>query len=218
MINSIVHRPIWLFLYLLLTLSLATATPNTIQTVMVTVTTNPIVPTPSSYTSPSDFKETVMTKTNICRKRHHADPLVWNNTLADFAQNWAEKCNWKHSVNYSPCSFSVSSQGTDTAKRIVPTAKTSPSATPTPPPPSALGPTKLSTTTSTNQLAFPRKLAISHNSSGRIPPRSVVPRLTVVIRIIRKMKMAGLKKRRVGSLFVSICLLGMSLVGMGLSF
>lgn len=34
---------------------------------------------------------------NTVRAEHGANALVWNNTLADAAQTWANKCIWQHS-------------------------------------------------------------------------------------------------------------------------
>lgn len=36
--------------------------------------------------------------TNEYRANHDANPLEWNNTLADYSREWAEACIWKHSV------------------------------------------------------------------------------------------------------------------------
>jgi uncharacterized protein YkwD len=63
-----------------------------------TVYATPTVPTPASYTSVDDFKDTVLKVTNEYRRTHDASPLVWNNTLTEYAQKWAESCVWKHSV------------------------------------------------------------------------------------------------------------------------
>lgn len=63
-----------------------------------TVYATPTVPTPASYTSVDDFQDTVMKVTNEYRRTHDASPLVWNKTLTEYAQKWAESCIWKHSV------------------------------------------------------------------------------------------------------------------------
>mgnify|MGYP002718647540 FL=1 len=36
--------------------------------------------------------------TNEYRANHDANPLEWNDTLADYSREWAEACIWKHSV------------------------------------------------------------------------------------------------------------------------
>lgn len=73
------------------TVTTTVGTANTIQA-------TPTVPSPASYTSLDDFKKTVLQVSNDYRKVHDAKPLVWNDTLAKYALNWAEACIWKHSV------------------------------------------------------------------------------------------------------------------------
>lgn len=68
-----------------------------------TVVASPTAPSPASYTSFDDFKETVLQVSNDYRRAHDAKPLVWNKTLTEYALNWAEACVWRHSVS---CSFS----------------------------------------------------------------------------------------------------------------
>ncbi|KAJ5887609.1 hypothetical protein N7495_007650 [Penicillium taxi] len=63
-----------------------------------TVIATPTIPTPSSYTSLSEFKNTVLKVSNKYRNVHDADGLVWNETLVKYAKEWAETCIWKHSV------------------------------------------------------------------------------------------------------------------------
>ena len=63
-----------------------------------TVYATPTVPTPASYTSTNEFKDTVLKVTNEYRSTHDASPLVWNDTLTEYARDWAEACIWKHSV------------------------------------------------------------------------------------------------------------------------
>jgi uncharacterized protein YkwD len=54
--------------------------------------------------SETEFKGTVLNVTNFYRQRHNASALTWNDTLANYAQNWANGCQWKHSVgNFSFC-------------------------------------------------------------------------------------------------------------------
>jgi pathogenesis-related protein 1 len=41
---------------------------------------------------------------NALRAQHGAKPLVWNSTLADYANNWAGKCVFQHSGGpYGEC-------------------------------------------------------------------------------------------------------------------
>ena len=67
---------------------------------IVTVTASPSTPSPPSYTSIEDFKDTVMSVSNTYRKEHGAGHLIWNKTLADYALNWANGCIWEHSVSF----------------------------------------------------------------------------------------------------------------------
>ncbi|KAL4797381.1 CAP domain-containing protein [Aspergillus venezuelensis] len=62
-----------------------------------TVTVTPKVPQDKSYTSAKLFKSTVLDATNAYRKAYNASALTWNDTLADFARNWAKTCAWEHS-------------------------------------------------------------------------------------------------------------------------
>jgi Cysteine-rich secretory protein family len=60
-------------------------------------------PSPS-YTSETGFRGTVLNVTNLYRQQHNANPLTWNDTLANYAQNWANGCQFIHSVsNFSSC-------------------------------------------------------------------------------------------------------------------
>ncbi|USW58000.1 Putative CAP domain-containing protein [Septoria linicola] len=47
--------------------------------------------------APGSLESTVLNSTNYYRSQHLADPVQWNDTLADFAKDWAEGCIWKHS-------------------------------------------------------------------------------------------------------------------------
>jgi uncharacterized protein YkwD len=93
----------WLAVLLLVFFSLPN-TKATEETVWVTVLATetahatPTAPTPASYTSLSEFKDTVLAVTNEYRASHDAKPLTWNNTLAEYSKKWADACVWKHSV------------------------------------------------------------------------------------------------------------------------
>lgn len=63
-----------------------------------TVYETPTIPSPASYTSLPDFKDTVLQVSNEYRGIHEADEVVWNETLVNYARSWAETCIWKHSV------------------------------------------------------------------------------------------------------------------------
>lgn len=57
----------------------------------------PTTPESASYTDPTDLKTSVLNSTNFYRYEHGANFVYWNTSLADYAQNWANKCQWKHS-------------------------------------------------------------------------------------------------------------------------
>ncbi|KAL4907409.1 CAP domain-containing protein [Aspergillus multicolor] len=69
----------------------ATATASTLATA------TPEVPQDPSYTSEQQFRSSILETTNTYRAAHNASDLSWNNTLADFAKDWAEGCKWEHS-------------------------------------------------------------------------------------------------------------------------
>ncbi|KAI8936149.1 hypothetical protein NX059_007644 [Plenodomus lindquistii] len=51
----------------------------------------------AEYTDDTRFRETVLDVTNTYRKQHNATALEWNSTLADYAADWSEDCEFKHS-------------------------------------------------------------------------------------------------------------------------
>jgi hypothetical protein len=53
---------------------------------------------PKEYTDNSAFKKAVLNSTNTYRSQHNATSLAWNTTLAEFAENWGESCEFGHSV------------------------------------------------------------------------------------------------------------------------
>lgn len=63
-----------------------------------TIQATPTIPSPASYTSLDDFKDTVLEVSNEYRASHDASPLVWNETLVEYSRQWADTCLWKHSV------------------------------------------------------------------------------------------------------------------------
>lgn len=44
------------------------------------------------------FKDAVLNSTNLYRAQHEASALRWNQTLASYAQDHAESCEFKHTV------------------------------------------------------------------------------------------------------------------------
>ncbi|KAL2001199.1 hypothetical protein VTN02DRAFT_2103 [Thermoascus thermophilus] len=53
--------------------------------------------TSAQYTSDRIFRDTVLDETNHYRAQHDAHPLTWNETLQAYAQDWADRCLWRHS-------------------------------------------------------------------------------------------------------------------------
>jgi uncharacterized protein YkwD len=47
--------------------------------------------------SAASFKEEVLAIHNQLRARHYAQPLVWDDQLAAYAENYASKCEFRHS-------------------------------------------------------------------------------------------------------------------------
>lgn len=47
------------------------------------------------------FASAVLNSTNYYRAHHQAANLTWDATLASYAQNYAEKCLWQHSVRHT---------------------------------------------------------------------------------------------------------------------
>lgn len=57
----------------------------------------PTTPESASYTDATDLRTSVLNSTNFYRYEHSANFLYWNSSLASYAQNWANKCQWEHS-------------------------------------------------------------------------------------------------------------------------
>ena len=92
-----------------LTTTVTITTHGTTTTATETIQTTAVYPYPSmsygsgsgSYSS-SELKSHVLNSTNYFRAQHQADALSWDNSLAVYAQNHAEKCIWEHSVGPYP--------------------------------------------------------------------------------------------------------------------
>lgn len=78
-------------------LLITTTTAQTIPEPTPTATINPTAPHPPSYTIPEIFQDTVLHVSNSYRRNHNATHLIWNETLSDYAQHWADNCQWNHS-------------------------------------------------------------------------------------------------------------------------
>ncbi|CAI7651383.1 unnamed protein product [Penicillium glandicola] len=89
----------WLAILILLTMQILSTNADVV-TVWTTVkgpAATPTAPLSPSYTSLTEFKADMLKVTNEYRANHDANPLKWNETLADYSQKWAEACIWKHS-------------------------------------------------------------------------------------------------------------------------
>ncbi|KAJ5963937.1 uncharacterized protein N7479_003813 [Penicillium vulpinum] len=89
----------WLAILVLLTMQILSANADvvTVWTTVKVPAPTPTAPLPPSYTSFDQFKDDMLKVTNEYRANHDADPLRWNETLADYSRKWAEACIWKHS-------------------------------------------------------------------------------------------------------------------------
>jgi hypothetical protein len=56
--------------------------------------------TTTSYTDDDSFRNDLMNVTNEHRVQHNASRLEWNTTLAEYAQDWADGCQFEHSVSF----------------------------------------------------------------------------------------------------------------------
>ncbi len=53
---------------------------------------------PEEYTSDDKFKHATLDTHNLYRQQHNVTDLKWNDTLAEIATEWAERCVFEHSV------------------------------------------------------------------------------------------------------------------------
>ncbi|KAJ4301057.1 hypothetical protein N0V90_003147 [Kalmusia sp. IMI 367209] len=51
----------------------------------------------ADYTKDDLFEKTILNVTNTYRKQHNATALKWNETLAEYAADWSERCEFEHS-------------------------------------------------------------------------------------------------------------------------
>jgi hypothetical protein len=52
----------------------------------------------STYSTETYFRDTIVNTTDVYRIQHNASRIEWNETLAEFAQDWVDACEFKHSV------------------------------------------------------------------------------------------------------------------------
>ncbi|QQK44485.1 SCP-like extracellular protein, putative [Penicillium digitatum] len=89
----------WLVILMLLTRQIFSANADivTVWTTVKVPAPTPTAPLSPSYTSLNEFKDDMLKITNEYRANHDANPLKWNDTLAEYSREWAEACIWKHS-------------------------------------------------------------------------------------------------------------------------
>lgn len=158
----------------------------------------PTAPLSPSYTSLNEFKDGMLKVTNEYRANHDANPLQWNNTLADYSREWAEACIWKHSVcinKYPPRPRDINDQH---YYRKVATARTSHTDTRMSLRLSSPGAMNAICITLGNRQASLRKRDISLSWSGRRLRRLGVLLSTAGTRRIPK-EITGSKCRRMSS-------------------
>lgn len=86
--------------FFLLPSAYATVVTITAHTTIHTTIGAAATPTPPStqYTSPRAFQRAILETHNFYRREHNASALAWNNTSAAYAADWAEACEFEHSV------------------------------------------------------------------------------------------------------------------------
>ncbi|KAL2421216.1 hypothetical protein ABEF95_006454 [Exophiala dermatitidis] len=94
--------PTTLALLLLWIQSALSQDTQTIQVVATTVTdyytvAAPTTPLSAQYTGTLDFRTSILNSTNWYRHEHSSGYIYWNETLAEYAQKYSEKCVWSHS-------------------------------------------------------------------------------------------------------------------------
>ncbi|KAJ9628111.1 uncharacterized protein PV06_05988 [Exophiala oligosperma] len=82
--------------------ALSQAPTSTVEVVATTITNYytlaaPTRPLSAQYTSSLDFRTSILNSTNFYRYEHSASYIYWNETLAEYAQDYSKKCIWEHS-------------------------------------------------------------------------------------------------------------------------
>jgi len=98
----VLRIPLLLSILSLYALSVASQETATVQVVATTVThyytaAAPTTPLSPQYTDSVDFRTSILNSTNFYRYEHSASYIYWNQTLAQYAQTYSQKCVWAHS-------------------------------------------------------------------------------------------------------------------------
>ena len=84
----------------------------------------PSLPAPTNMSwQGQSLRDAVLNSTNYFRTAHEANPLKWNNDLATYARNYADHCEFSHSVRPPP-SNSSTEQHSNNSCRAAPMART----------------------------------------------------------------------------------------------
>ena len=59
----------------------------------------------TTYEDEDVFRQDMLNTTNWFREQYNASELVWNDTLAEFAEEVVEECKFEHSVSSSILTF-----------------------------------------------------------------------------------------------------------------
>ncbi|KAK1071202.1 hypothetical protein LTR74_003583 [Friedmanniomyces endolithicus] len=78
-------------------LTLTTTVTSGASAFPTTETTMAVVPTGSVSYNGNALQAAVLNSTNYYRAQHQAGALTWDDGLASYAQNYANKCSWQHS-------------------------------------------------------------------------------------------------------------------------
>lgn len=95
--------------------------PSTAAAAVTTETASTATNEPS-YTDDGVFENVMLNISNTVRQDYNASSLVWNDTLAVYAQSWSERCTFEHSVRLH--NLPVMHQA-NTEQRMAPTARIS---------------------------------------------------------------------------------------------
>ena len=69
------------------------------STTVMTVFTAPTTSASSQYTSRTEFQNSILNQSDAYRAQHNASDLAWNGSLETYARQYAQRCEWQHSVS-----------------------------------------------------------------------------------------------------------------------
>lgn len=77
----------------------------------------------TQYTDDDAFEEAVLSMTNTYRRQYNATAVVWNETLAEFAEDYGKACEFEHSVRTVSATMSTG-EGSANVRREARMART----------------------------------------------------------------------------------------------